>query len=87
MRPEGAFEGVGLEPSFAIGQRALLVPHRGARLMWDCLPFAGDADLGELTGIAISHPHYYTGMVDWARAYDCPVHLHADDREWITRGD
>ena len=87
VRPEGAFEGVGLEPGFAIGQRALLVPHRGGRLMWDCLPFVGDADLGELTGIAISHPHYYTGMVDWARAYDCPVHLHADDREWITRGD
>jgi glyoxylase-like metal-dependent hydrolase (beta-lactamase superfamily II) len=87
VRTDGAFEGVGLEPSFAIGQRALLVPHRGARLMWDCLPYVGDVDLGELTGIAISHPHYYTGMVDWARAYDCPVHLHADDREWITRDD
>lgn len=87
VRAEGAFEGVGLEPDFAIGQRALLVPHRGGRLMWDCLPFVGDADLGELTGIAISHPHYYTGMVDWARAHECPVYLHADDREWITRGD
>jgi glyoxylase-like metal-dependent hydrolase (beta-lactamase superfamily II) len=26
-------------------------------------------------------------MVDWALAYDCPIHLHADDREWITRDD
>ena len=40
-----------------------------------------------LTFIAISHPHYYAGMVDWARACYCPVHLHADDREWITRDD
>jgi hypothetical protein len=87
VRADGAFEGVGLEPGFAIGQRALLVPHRGARLMWDCLPYVGDVDHGDLTGIAISHPHYYTGMVDWARAYDCPIHLHADDREWITRDD
>ena len=38
--------------------------------MWDCLPFAGDADLGELTGIAISHPHHYTGMVDAQSAID-----------------
>ncbi|HWM11769.1 MAG TPA: hypothetical protein VNO82_20595 [Solirubrobacteraceae bacterium] len=87
VRPEGVFEGVGLEPSFAIGQRALLVPHRDGRLMWDCLPFVGDAELGELTGIAISHPHYYTGMADWAAAYDCPVLLHTDDQEWITRPD
>jgi glyoxylase-like metal-dependent hydrolase (beta-lactamase superfamily II) len=26
-------------------------------------------------------------LVDGAPPHDCPVHLHADDREWITRGD
>jgi glyoxylase-like metal-dependent hydrolase (beta-lactamase superfamily II) len=26
-------------------------------------------------------------MADWTREYDCPIHLHADDREWITRED
>jgi glyoxylase-like metal-dependent hydrolase (beta-lactamase superfamily II) len=87
VRQDGAFEGVGVEPAFAIGQRALLVPHRSGRLMWDCVPFVGDVEIGEVTGIAISHPHYYTGMVDWARRFDCPIHLHADDREWITRDD
>jgi glyoxylase-like metal-dependent hydrolase (beta-lactamase superfamily II) len=87
MREDGAFEGVGVEPAFAIGQRALLVPHGAGRLMWDCVPLVGDAEIGGLTGIAISHPHYYTGMVDWAQRYDCPVYLHADDREWITRSD
>ena len=87
VRQDGAFEGVGVEPAFAIGQRALLVPHGSGRLMWDCVPLVGDVEIGELTGIAISHPHYYTGMVDWARRFDCPIHLHIDDREWITRGD
>ena len=87
LRRDGAFEGVGVEPSFAIGQRALLVPHGAGRLMWDCVPLAGDVEIGELSGIAISHPHYYTGMADWAREFDCPVHLHADDRAWITRPD
>jgi glyoxylase-like metal-dependent hydrolase (beta-lactamase superfamily II) len=87
VRQDGAFEGVGIEPAFAIGQRALLVPHGAGRLMWDCLPLVGDVESGELTGIAISHPHYYTGMADWAARFDCPIHLHADDREWITRDD
>jgi glyoxylase-like metal-dependent hydrolase (beta-lactamase superfamily II) len=87
LRQDGPFEGVGVEPAFAIAQRALLVPHGTGRLMWDCVPLVGDVEIGELTGIAISHPHYYTGMVDWARRFDCPIHLHADDRQWITRND
>jgi glyoxylase-like metal-dependent hydrolase (beta-lactamase superfamily II) len=87
VRLDGAFEGVGVEPAFAIGQRALMVPRGAGHLMWDCVPLVGDVEIGELSGIAISHPHYYTGMVDWAQRFDCPVYLHADDREWITRHD
>ena len=26
-------------------------------------------------------------MVEWARHFDCPIHLHAADREWIMRPD
>jgi len=26
-------------------------------------------------------------MADWARAFDCPVHLHALDRKWVMRPD
>jgi hypothetical protein len=43
--------------------------------------------LGGLRGIAISHPHYYTRMQDWACRFDCPIHLHAADSEWIMRAD
>ena len=42
---------------------------------------------GGLAGIAISHPHYYSGMVEWARRFGCPIHLHADDARWIMRPD
>ncbi|HWT24307.1 MAG TPA: hypothetical protein VN213_12455 [Solirubrobacteraceae bacterium] len=93
VRVDGGFTGVGMEPSFAIGQRALLVPHRGRRLMWDCITLLDDAGAAEverrggLSGIAISHPHYYSGMVEWARRFGCPVHLHAADAEWIMRPD
>ncbi len=24
-------------------------------------------------------------MVEWAERFDCPVYLHADDREWVMR--
>ncbi len=90
---EGELVGVGSEPSFAIGQRALLVPFGDTNLMWDCLAMIDDAAVDEITrrggvgAIAISHPHYYTGMVEWAKRLDCPVLLHADDSEWIMRPD
>src|SRR5919112_5123295 len=70
VREDGELEGIGMEPSFAIGQRALLVPHGDGHLMWDCIPLLDEAGAeavarrGGLTGIAISHPHYYSGMVE-----------------------
>jgi hypothetical protein len=42
---------------------------------------------GGLRAIAISHPHYYTCMQDWARSFQCPVYLHAADAEWVMRPD
>jgi glyoxylase-like metal-dependent hydrolase (beta-lactamase superfamily II) len=85
--------GVGTEPSFAIGQRALLVPGAGGNLLWDCTSVLDDATVaaveerGGIAAIAISHPHYYTGMVEWAHRFDCPVYIHADDERWIMRPD
>jgi glyoxylase-like metal-dependent hydrolase (beta-lactamase superfamily II) len=38
--------------------------------------------------IAISHPHYYTTMVEWSRALGgVPIHLHAADRRWVMWAD
>jgi glyoxylase-like metal-dependent hydrolase (beta-lactamase superfamily II) len=93
IRREGDYDGVGLDPPFAIGQRALLVPAGDRLVLWDCIPLIDDetgAEIerrGGLAAIAISHPHYYTGMVDWARRFECPVYLHTDDRDWIMRPD
>ena len=81
------------EPAFAINQRALLVHGEGGGVLWDCLALVDDATLhivralGGVRAIAISHPHYYTTCVDWARALDCPVLLHAADRQWVMRPD
>ena len=93
IRRDGAYDGVGMDPAFAIGQRALLVPAGERHVLWDCIPLVDDdaaAEIerrGGLAAIAISHPHYYSCMVEWARRFDCPVHLHAADAEWVMRPD
>jgi hypothetical protein len=81
--------GVGVEPKFAIGQRALLVRTPEGNLLWDCVPLV-DANaialLGALGGvdtIAVSHPHFYTGVALWAEALGARVLLHAADREHL----
>ena len=93
IRPEGELTGIGTSPSFAIGQRALLVPFGDSNLLWDCITLIDEATAteverrGGLAAIAISHPHYYSGMVEWAHRFDCPIHLHAADAEWVMRRD
>ena len=91
---EPGLTGIGIDPTFAIGQRALLVRTPRGNLLWDCIPLLDPVvvelvkALGGLTGIAISHPHYYTSMVEWSRAFGgVPIHLHAADRQWVLRPD
>ncbi len=85
--------GIGMSPSFGIGQRALLINTAGGNVLWDCVALLDDAivatvsELGGLAAIAISHPHYYATMVDWSRAFEAPVYIHAADREWVMRPD
>ena len=86
--------GIGSEPTFAIGQRALLLQSPGGNLLWDCVSLLDDPtvarirELGGIRAIAISHPHYYSTMVEWSRAFgNAPIYLHAADRKWIMRPD
>ena len=44
--------------------------------------------MGGIKAIAISHPHYYSSMVEWSRAFGgVPIYLHAADRQWVMRPD
>src|SRR5262245_60835491 len=62
-------------PAFAINQRAFLLQTAGGNILWDCITLLDDATMqfmrarGGLAAIAISHPHYYTTMVEWSRAF------------------
>lgn len=78
------------EPAFGIGQRAFIVQTSEGNLLWDCLALIDDATkeairkLGGIQAIAISHPHYYTTMLEWSHEFgDIPIHLHTLDRKWV----
>lgn len=91
---EPGLTGIGAEPRFAIGQRALLLQTPAGNLLWDCISLIDEATiaavqaLGGIAAIAISHPHYYSSMVEWSHAFDnAPVYLHAADQEHVMRPD
>jgi glyoxylase-like metal-dependent hydrolase (beta-lactamase superfamily II) len=78
-------------PDFAIDQRAFILRTAEGNILWDCIATLDDAtkmliaSIGGLKAIAISHPHYYTTMQDWAEEFKAPIYLHASDREWVMR--
>jgi hypothetical protein len=90
---EPGLTGIGTQPTFAIGQRALLVQTPAGNVLWDCISLIDEATvdavqaLGGISAIAISHPHYYSSLVEWSRAFDAPVYLHEADRQWVMRPD
>lgn len=75
------------EPQFAIGQRAIFIQTPQGNILWDCISHLDQATIdfinsrGGLQAIAISHPHFYSSHLQWAKAFDCPVYLASEDRE------
>lgn len=83
---------LGTEPLFGIGQHAYLVQAPSGNVLWDCITLIDEATiekvraLGGISAMAISHPHYYSTIVEWSAAFDqAPIFIHAGDRQWVTR--
>ncbi len=81
-------------PAFAIGQCASILHTPTGNILWESISFIDDATveeverLGGISAIAISHPHFYSSMVEWSKAFGgAPIYLHADDSEWVMRPD
>lgn len=93
LRDDHGILGIGCTPEFAIGQRALLVKSAAGNVLWDCTTYLDEAIVdrisaeGGIAAIAISHPHYYTAMIEWAHAFACPIYLHEAERKWVLRPD
>lgn len=82
------------EPAIAIGQRAHLIQTSHGNVLWDCLSLIDAATVAEiesrggLAAITISHPHFFSSMLEWSRAFgDVPIFLHADHRPFVVRPD
>jgi hypothetical protein len=82
------------EPKVGIGQRAFLLQTSKGNILWDCVALLDPPtirrikELGGIADIAVSHPHYYTTMIEWSRAFgDAPIHIHTLDRKWVMRPD
>jgi len=94
MPLEKGLTGIGTQPDFAIGQRALLIQASKGNVLWDCVSLIDKATfeaiekLGGISSLAISHPHLVGSMVEWSHAFgDAPIYLHADHKPWIQRSD
>jgi len=91
---EPGLTGITTEPEFAIGQQTLLVQAECGNVLWDCITLLDDETRAEVEtrggveAIAISHPHYYSAMLEWSSAFgDAPVYVHEDDGRWVVRRD
>jgi glyoxylase-like metal-dependent hydrolase (beta-lactamase superfamily II) len=83
--------GIGTDPQFAIGQRALLIQTDSGNVLWDCISYLDDETAkaveqrGGIKAIAISHPHFYSSMVIWAERFNASIYIHDADRKWVMR--
>lgn len=90
---ESHLTGIVTQPSFAIGQRALLVQTDHGNVLWDCISYLDEPTiqavqrLGGIAAIAVSHPHLYGSMIEWAERFHATVYLHEADRQWVMRPD
>jgi len=81
------------EPKFGIGQRCILLRTDYGNVLWDCVTYLDDetkdfiTSKGGIDAIVISHPHYYSTHLDWAKTFHCDVYLAKDDEEWLNRKD
>ncbi len=85
--------GIGVDPPFAIGQRALLVRTAAGNLLWDPPGFLDDQSIrevrqaGGLRAVTASHPHFYGAITAWSHAFDAEILLPESDASWLTRPD
>jgi hypothetical protein len=92
--PQDRLYSINAERRFGIGRRAFLIRTDDGNVLWDCVGLIDDAtianvkEVGGIADIAISHPPYYTAMVEWSRAFGgAPIHLHEAEWPWVMRPD
>ena len=87
---EPGLTGIGAEPAVAIGQRSLVVRTDGGNLLWDPSGFIDDEavaavrELGGLSYVTASHPHFYGSIAEWSRATGAEILVPEADVSWLS---
>jgi hypothetical protein len=83
---------IDMADTFGIPQRVLMLPTAAGNLMWECVSLVTPEavkqlhERGGVDRIVISHPHFYSSMVQWSEALgNVPIMLHAADKVWVQR--
>jgi hypothetical protein len=91
---EPNLDAISTVPTVAIGQRAYLIQTSHGNVLWDCISLIDDATVhavnvhGGLTAIALSHPHFHSGMIAWSHAFGgIPVYVHRANAKWVQYPD
>lgn len=88
---EPGLVGIGVEPQFGIGQRAVLVITDEGNILWDPPPILDEQAIeavraaGGLRAVTSSHPHMYGAIVDWSEAFEAEILLPEADIAWLRR--
>ncbi|KAF1944054.1 hypothetical protein EJ02DRAFT_372141 [Clathrospora elynae] len=91
--PPGLCDSTTTRKQLGIGQRCILLQTQHGNVIWDLVAFLDEATIdfinekGGLEAIVISHPHFYTTHMEWAKVFRCPVYVSNDDAEWLNRKD
>jgi glyoxylase-like metal-dependent hydrolase (beta-lactamase superfamily II) len=91
--PPGLADSSNTWKQLGIGQRAILLQTAHGNVLWDLVAFLNPSTIefinskGGLKAIVISHPHFYTTHLEWAKVFNCPVYMSTDDAEWLNRED
>jgi len=86
--PAGLADATTTRKQLGIGERAILLQTDVGNVLWDLVAFIDEPTIefikekGGLKAIIISHPHFYTTHLEWARVFGCPIYLCEDDKEW-----
>jgi glyoxylase-like metal-dependent hydrolase (beta-lactamase superfamily II) len=89
---EPGLTGIGAEPAVAIGQRSLVVRTPAGNLLWDPSGFIDDEaiaavrEIGGLSFVTASHPHFYGSIVSWSRAFGAEILVSEADASWLRAG-
>ncbi|RJP16201.1 MAG: MBL fold metallo-hydrolase [Candidatus Abyssobacteria bacterium SURF_5] len=91
---EPGLVGIHTQPDFAIGQVAYLVRTEAGNVLWDCISYIDEETveriekMGGVKGIAVSHPHFYSSIVEWSHGLGRPpVYIPLADKKWVVRPD